>query len=113
MRWRSTRSHRGGTAQTMNARRSVPKALIGLLGVVAIVASACGSSTASTAPSVAASETPSAAAVTEAPSPSIVNITPAPIAAGPGPNGGTVVRWFIGLGAGTQPAQIGPEQTFI
>ena len=29
----------------------------------------------------------------------------------PGPNGGTVVRWFIGLGAGTQPAQIDPEQS--
>ena len=97
----------------MNARRSVPKALIGLVGVVAIIASACGSSTTSTAPSTAASEAPSAAAVTPAPSPSIVNITPAPIAAGPGPNGGTVVRWFIGLGAGTQPAQIGPEQAFI
>ena len=40
-------------------------------------------------------------------------ITSPPIAAGPGPNGGTVVRWFIGLGAGTQPAQIGPEQAFI
>ena len=38
------------------------------------------------------------------PSPSPVLITPPPIAAGPGPNGGTVVRWFIGLGAGTQPA---------
>src|SRR5260221_1004811 len=97
----------------MNTRRSVPKALIGLVGAVAIVASACGSSTTSTAPSLAASEAPSAAAATEPPSPSIVNITPAPIAAGPGPNGGTVVRWFIGLGAGTQPAQIGPEQTFI
>ncbi|HEY6014631.1 MAG TPA: extracellular solute-binding protein, partial [Candidatus Limnocylindrales bacterium] len=97
----------------MNARRSVPKGFIGLLGVVAIIASACGSSTTSTAPSAAASEAPSAAAATEAPSPSLVNITPAPIAAGPGPNGGTVVRWFIGLGAGTQPAQIGPEQAFI
>jgi multiple sugar transport system substrate-binding protein len=95
----------------MNARRSVPTALIGLVGVVAIVASACGGSTTSPSTS-AASEAPSAA-VTAAPSPSIVNITPAPIAAGPGPNGGTVVRWFIGLGAGTQPAQIGPEQAFI
>jgi len=40
-------------------------------------------------------------------------VTSPPIAAGPGPNGGVVVRWFIGLGAGTQPAQIGPEQAFI
>lgn len=97
----------------MKAQRSVPKALIGLLGIVAIVATACGGSTATASPSVAASEAPSAVAPSEAPSPSLVNITPAPIAAGPGPNGGTVVRWFIGLGAGTQPAQIGPEQTFI
>jgi multiple sugar transport system substrate-binding protein len=98
----------------MNARRSIPKALVGLIGVVAIVASACGSSTSSTAPSVAASVAPSAAAaVTAAPSATPLIVTPAPIAAGPGPNGGTVVRWFIGLGAGTQPAQIGPEQTFI
>ena len=29
---------------------------------------------------------------------------PRAVAAGPGPNGGTVVRWFVGLGAGTQPA---------
>ena len=47
-RWRSIRSRRGGVEQTMNARRSVPKALIGLVGVVAIIASACGSSTTST-----------------------------------------------------------------
>jgi multiple sugar transport system substrate-binding protein len=96
----------------MNTRRSIPKALIGLLGVVAIVASACGNSTTSTAPSAAASEAPSAA-VTAPPSPTPLLVTPEPIAAGPGPNGGTVVRWFIGLGAGTQPAQIGPEQAFI
>jgi len=76
--------------------------------VVAIVVAACGSSTTTTAP---IASTP-AASTAAAPSPSLVNITPAPIPAGPGPNGGTVVRWFIGLGAGTQPAQIGPEQAF-
>src|SRR5664279_2370166 len=51
------------------------------------------------------------------PTPQIITpvpiVTSPPIPAGPGPNGGTVVRWFIGLGAGTQPAQIGPEQAFI
>jgi len=46
------------------------------------------------------------------PTPSPIVSAP-PVIAGPGPNGGTVVRWFIGLGAGTQPAQIGPEQAFI
>ncbi|HUP82709.1 MAG TPA: sugar ABC transporter substrate-binding protein, partial [Candidatus Limnocylindria bacterium] len=31
----------------------------------------------------------------------------------PGPNGGTVVRWFIGLGAGTQPSQIDAEKAYV
>ena len=61
--------------------RSGPRSLLVLTGVVAILATACGSSTASTAPSVAASA--SAAAVASA-APSVVAITPAPIAAGPG-----------------------------
>jgi multiple sugar transport system substrate-binding protein len=96
---------------TMNGPRSTPKALIALLGVVAILVGACGGTTASSSPS-ASSEAPTAAP-TEAPSATPLIVTPEPIAAGPGPNGGTVVRWFIGLGAGTQPAQIGPEQAFI
>jgi multiple sugar transport system substrate-binding protein len=96
----------------MNNGRSAPKALFGLVGIVAILASACGSTAATASPSVAASEAPSAAAVTPAPSASGVIITPAPLPAGPGPNGGVVVRWFIGLGAGTQPAQIPPEYAF-
>ena len=79
--------------------------------VVVMLATACNSS-ASPSPS-ATRAAPSGGTPTALPSPSTVLITPAPIAAGPGPNGGTVVRWFIGLGAGTQPAQIGPEQTFI
>lgn len=101
----------------MNAHRSVPRALVVLGATLALLATACGSSAtptpapASVAPSTAASAAPSVE-VTPAPSPSVVNITPAPIPAGPGPNGGTVVTWFIGLGAGTQPAQIGPEQAF-
>src|SRR5204862_1592484 len=61
MRWRSIRSRRGGVEQTMNARRSTPKALIGLLGVVAMVVSACGSAAGSPVPSPAPSEAASAA----------------------------------------------------
>jgi multiple sugar transport system substrate-binding protein len=72
-----------------------------------LVASAC-----TPAPSAAPTEGAAASSGPAQPSPSFVQITPEPIAAGPGPNGGTVVRWFIGLGAGTQPAQIGPEQAF-
>ena len=98
----------------MNARRSVPKALIGLVGRrrdrrVRLWQRGRQRHRRARPP---ARRRPRPRPP-QAPSPSIVNITPAPIAAGPGPNGGTVVRWFIGLGAGTQPAQIGPEQAFI
>ena len=31
----------------------------------------------------------------------------------PGPNGGAVVRWFVGLGAGGQPQQFAAEQAFV
>jgi multiple sugar transport system substrate-binding protein len=86
-----------------------------LLGLIAIVASACGSSSTSPSAAASAAAAPSAAAASAAAAPTATPliVTPAPLAAGPGPNGGTVVRWFIGLGAGTQPAQIGPEQKFI
>ena len=96
----------------MNRSRSGPPVLLVLAGVVAILASACGTATTSSAPSAAPSAAPTtapSAAATASP----VIITPAPIAAGPGPNGGVVVRWFIGLGAGTQPAHLGPEQAWI
>jgi multiple sugar transport system substrate-binding protein len=88
------------------------------LAITGFVVGGCGSSSptaspSTAAPSVAPSQAPVATpVVTPAPSPSLVDITPPPIAAGPGPNGGVVVRWFIGLGAGTQPAQIAPEQAF-
>jgi multiple sugar transport system substrate-binding protein len=95
----------------MNQIRSGPRATVAIISVLAMLAGACQSS-ASPSPSTTASAA-AAATQTPLPSPSTVLITPAPIAAGPGPNGGTVVRWFIGLGAGTQPAQIGPEPAFI
>jgi multiple sugar transport system substrate-binding protein len=93
----------------MNRSRSAPRALVALIAVVAIVAAACGGSTATSAPTTAASAAPSAAAASAA-APSLVAITPAPIAAGPGPNGGVVVRWFIGLGTGGKPEQIAAEK---
>ena len=102
----------------MNRTRSGPRALIALAGVVALVATACGASTASTAPSTAASAAASAAApsaagaATPLPSASLVIVTPEPVAA-VGPNGGTVVRWFIGLGAGTQPQHLKPEADWV
>ena len=41
-------------------------------------------------------------------------VTPVPLPPDqPGPNGGVVVRWFVGLGAGGQPQQIAAEQAFV
>ena len=98
----------------MNLSRSGPRRLLVLAGVLSIVAAACGSSTTSTAPSAAASAS-QAAAASAAPivTPTPVIVTPEPIPAGPGPNGGVVVRWFVGLGAGTQPAHLGPEKAWV
>ena len=95
----------------MTRQRSGPRAVLALAGAVALIVAACGSSTpsASAPASVAATPAPTAAP-TATP---LVNITPAPLPAGPGPNGGVVVRWFIGLGAGTQPAQIAAELPWI
>ncbi len=97
----------------MHADRSAPKALLALVGVVAIVAGACGATASTPSPSVAApSEAPSVAAVT--PAPSLAAITPAPLPPNaPGPNGGVVVSWFVGLGAGAQPQQLQAEATFV
>jgi multiple sugar transport system substrate-binding protein len=89
--------------------RSGPRALIALVGVVAIVASACGGTTTSAAPSAGA---PTAAAVASATPPPAV--TPAPLPPNePGPNGGVVVQWFVGLGAGGQPQQLQAEADFV
>jgi multiple sugar transport system substrate-binding protein len=80
--------------------------------IAALVLGACGStapSTASSAPSTASSA-PAGSAPANA-SPSLVAITPAPVGA-VGPNGGAVIRWFIGLGAGAQPQQVAAERTF-
>lgn len=92
----------------MTTPRSVPRVLIALLGIVTLIAAAC-SPAVTPAPTQSTTPTPTP---TPAPTPTPLLITPEPIEAGPGPNGGVVVRWFIGLGAGTQPAQIGPEQAF-
>jgi len=89
--------------------RSGPRALLVLVGAAAIVASACGTSSSSSAPSAAASA--SAAAVASA-APSLVAITPAPLPEGVGPDGATIVRWFIGIGSGGKPEQVAAEQKF-
>lgn len=94
----------------MTRTRSGPRALIALIGIVAIVAAACGSTTTSTAPSIAPEPTDAAVA---SPTPSAL-LTPAPLPADePGPNGGTVVRWFVGLGTGGQPQQVAAQTEVV
>ena len=82
-------------------------ALLSLVAVVSLVATACG---AAATPAPAVTSSPAAAAsVTPPPA-----VTPAPIDTDqPGPNGGVVVRWFVGLGAGGQPQQFAAEQAFV
>ena len=76
-----------------------------LASLISIIAAACGTSTPSPAPSAAQSQAAASAAA-----PSQVAITPAPIDNdAPGPNGGKVIRWFIGLGTGGKPDQIAAE----
>ena len=92
----------------MQQSRSGPRALIALTGILAIVAAACGGTTPSTAPSAAGSS------ATAASSPSLAAITPKPLPPDqPGPNGGVVVSWFVGLGAGGQPQQLQAEAEFV
>ncbi len=93
----------------MHRYRSGPRALMVAAGMVAIVAAACGGSApATTAPASAAPTT----AAESAAAPSLVAITPAPITTAAGPNGGVVVRWFIGIGSGGKPEQVAAEQKF-
>ena len=95
----------------MNQSRSGPRALIALVGIIAVIAAACGGSAASTAPSAAPSEAASSARPSPEPTPLL---TPEPIDASvPGPNGGQIIRWFVGLGAGGQPQQIQVQKDFV
>ena len=96
----------------MQRSRSAPSALIALLAIAAILVTACGGATTSPSASVAAPTTEASTAVASAtPAPAI---TPEPLASdAPGPNGGVVVRWFVGLGAGGQPQQLQAEAEFV
>ena len=97
----------------MNGTRRTPGAgkarSLGLIVAIALVGGACNS----TASPSASGGQPQSSQVAVAPSvaPSVVTITPQPLPdTGPGPNGGTIVRWFIGLGTGGQPQHIAAEQ---
>ncbi len=71
--------------------------LITLAAIPVLVLSACSTAVTSTSPSVAPSNSVSA---TGTPEPSVAA-------------GVTNVRWFIGLGSGSQPAQIDPQKKFV
>jgi multiple sugar transport system substrate-binding protein len=82
----------------------MPRALVSIVAL-GLVLSACNAAAPSTNPASAP------ASQAAAPSASVLTITPPPLPdTGPGPNGGTIVRWFIGLGTGGQPQQVAAEQ---
>ena len=94
----------------MHRTRSGPRTLLALMATLAILATACNS-VANPSPSSATPSTAASQAATPAPTPLV---TAAPIdTSEPGPNGGVVVRWFVGLGAGGQPQQIAAQTQFV
>jgi multiple sugar transport system substrate-binding protein len=93
----------------MHGTRSGPRRLITGLALVAILTSACNSAVSPSPTTAQPSSVAAAPSVTAPPA-----LTPAPIdTEQPGPNGGVVVRWFVGLGAGGQPQQFAAEHAFV
>ena len=90
------------------AQRGTSRVVVLIVGFM-LVLGACGGA-ASPAPSSAPAQSEAAvASPTAAPA-----ITAPPIdTTAPGPNGGVVVRWFVGLGAGGQPQQLQKEAEFV
>ena len=89
----------------MGRRRFIP--FVALAAVVALAAGACGGAAPASAPASPAGSTaagsPSIAPSTAKPG-SIVNV---------GGKDHIVVRWYVGLGSGTNPAQIALQQTVV
>jgi len=97
----------------MHGTRSGPRTLA-RLAVLAIAVSACNSSVSPSPSTAAASGAAASQGAAASVTPSFAAVTPAPISGDqPGPNGGVVVRWFVGLGAGGQPQQFAAEQAFV
>jgi multiple sugar transport system substrate-binding protein len=88
--------------------RSGPRVPAALLGIVAIMAAACAGTTPSTAP---ASQAAASQAASAEPTP-LVTSAPLPVDQ-PGPNGGVIVRWFVGLGTGGQPQQVATQTQVV
>lgn len=81
-----------------------------LIASMAFLVTACGTA-ASPAPASGSPSASTAAAPSVTAPPAV---TPEPLPeTGPGPNGGVVVRWFVGLGAGGQPQQLQAESEFV
>jgi multiple sugar transport system substrate-binding protein len=99
---------------TMNGKHMVfrdrTRRVLGLFVGMVLITSACNTA-ASPAPGAAS---PSASSVAAASPTAPPAVTPEPLPeTGPGPNGGVVVRWFVGLGAGGQPQQLQAESEFV
>jgi multiple sugar transport system substrate-binding protein len=95
----------------MFRRRSSFARLAALASVVSIIAAACGGTSVASQGATAAPAASTGVAATASAPPAI---TPEPLPpTGPGPNGGVVVRWFVGLGAGGQPQQLQAESEFV
>ena len=93
------------------ARSGMPRVLVLVVAFMLILGACAGA--ASPAPSSqAASQPASQAAAPSATAAPAITAPPIDTTA-PGPNGGTVVRWFVGLGAGGQPQQLQAEAEFV
>jgi multiple sugar transport system substrate-binding protein len=90
----------------MDNPRSGPRAVLVLVTVMAIIATACGGTTTSTAPAA-----PSASAESSATPEPTPLVTAAPAALGPA--GEPVIRWFVGLGTGGQPQQVATQTQVV
>jgi len=95
---------------SQRSRPGLPRSVAALLGVIVLVTAACG---ASTVPSPSTSpQSTTATGASQTP----IAITPAPVATGAGgltADGKVLIRWFVGLGTGAQPDQIGDEQAVV
>jgi multiple sugar transport system substrate-binding protein len=91
----------------MKSHAALMRALT-LATIVGLIATACGGSVPSTAPS------PSTAAVAPSIAPEETPlVTPVPGQGGMTSDGRPLIRWFVGLGTGERPEHIGVEQAVV
>jgi multiple sugar transport system substrate-binding protein len=95
----------------MNGSRSAPRALLALVGVIGILAAACGGGAVPSSSSGASPTSSSAAAAS--PTPLIVTPEPAGGTGGMTSDGKIFIRWFVGLGTGGNPEQLAAEQAAV